>query len=256
MESTGAARAATVLVVGALGAIGRPLTELLVGKRYRVAGTTRSADRARELLMLGAIPVVVDAYDRAALTRWVCALRPDGVIHQLTDLPRNLDPSLLADALARNARIRKEGTANLVHACQAAGVRHLVAQSIAWAYAPSPDPVTESFPLDTSARGSRGTTVEGVVALERAVLESPGIEGCVLRYGRLYGPGTGSETKGDKEMALHAEAAAWAAVLAMERRATGVFNVAEPNPKVNTDKARRVLAWSDTMRVDREGERA
>ena len=32
--------------------------------------------------------------------------------------------------------------------------------------------------------------MSGVIALEQTVLNTPGIEGIVLRYGRLYGPGT------------------------------------------------------------------
>jgi hypothetical protein len=38
--------------------------------------------------------------------------------------------------LKRNARIRREGTANLVGAVRAAGAKRLIAQSIAWTYAP------------------------------------------------------------------------------------------------------------------------
>lgn len=253
METLRLPRTGTVLVVGALGAIGRPLTQLLVARNWRVAGTTRRNERARELLTLGAIPVVVDVYDRDALTHWVMAVRPDAVIHQLTDLPRSLEPGALADALVKNARIRKEGTANLVQACLAAGVQRVIAQSIAWAYAPSPVLVDEAFPLDAAARGSRGTTIDGVMALERAVLESPGFEGCVLRYGRLYGPGTGSDTKADKDMPLHVDAAAWAALLALEQRRTGAFNVAESNTKVDTQKARRLLGWDDAFRLGQQG---
>jgi hypothetical protein len=39
----------------------------------------------------------------------------------------------MAEAIARNARIRDEGTRNLVEAAIAADAHRLVAQSIAWA---------------------------------------------------------------------------------------------------------------------------
>ena len=95
----------------------------------------------------------------------------------------------MQEATSRNARIRDEGTRNLVRAAIAAGARRLIAQSIAWAYAPGPEPHRETDPLDTGAEGMRGISVRGVAALENRTLNSPPLEGLVLRYGRLYGPG-------------------------------------------------------------------
>lgn len=37
-------------------------------------------------------------------------------------------------------------------------------------------------------------TVGGVIALERQTLDSPPLVGTVLRYGALYGPGTGVDS--------------------------------------------------------------
>jgi nucleoside-diphosphate-sugar epimerase len=102
------------------------------------------------------------------------------VVHQLT--------SLSTVDLAANARLREVGTRNLVDAALAAGVRRIVAQSIAWAYEPGADPATEKAPLDLGAAGPRQTTVAGVAALESAVREAP--DWVVLRYGTLYGPDT------------------------------------------------------------------
>jgi nucleoside-diphosphate-sugar epimerase len=84
--------------------------------------------------------------------------------------------------------MRRTGTRNLVDAALAAGVRRIVAQSIAWAYEGGPDPADESTPLDRTAPAPRKTTIDGVAALENAVSELP--EWVVLRYGLLYGPGT------------------------------------------------------------------
>ena len=84
--------------------------------------------------------------------------------------------------------MRVTGTRHLVDAALAAGVRRVVAQSIAWAYAPGEVPAAEDVPLDLGSSGSRLQTVQGVAALEAAVREAP--ESVVLRYGVLYGPGT------------------------------------------------------------------
>ncbi|WP_245262226.1 NAD(P)H-binding protein [Mesorhizobium sp. WSM3626] len=182
-----------IFLAGASGAIGQRLVPQLLAAGHQVTGTTRSADKAVRLEVLGVEPVVVDVFDAKSLSRAMLAARPDIVVHQLTDLPAGLDPSRMAEAVVRNARIREEGTRNLVAAAAAASVRRMVAQSIAWAYAPGPEPHAEADPLDGGASGNRGISVGGVIALETAVLEAP-FAGIILRYGQLYGPGTGADT--------------------------------------------------------------
>jgi nucleoside-diphosphate-sugar epimerase len=242
----------TIFLAGAAGAIGTRLVPLLRGAGYAVVGTTRSTVRAAALAAAGVTPVVVDVFDAAALARAVAHARPEIAIHQLTDLPPGLDPGRMADAIANNARIRIDGTRHLIAACLAAGVRRVIAQSVAWLYAPGPQPYAESHPLDRAAEGSRAVTVGGVEALERAVLESPPIEGVVLRYGQLYGPGTGAdEPRG--QAPVHVDAAAHAALLAIDKARSGVYNIAEPLGLVAIDKARRELGWDPAFRnPDRE----
>jgi nucleoside-diphosphate-sugar epimerase len=94
-------------------------------------GTTRSPSNSDLLSELGATPVVCDVYDRDRLVDAAIAAAPDLVMHQLTDLPDSPD-DLGPDVFAANARIRTEGTDNLVAAARAAGASHFVAQSIAW----------------------------------------------------------------------------------------------------------------------------
>jgi nucleoside-diphosphate-sugar epimerase len=152
------------------------------------------------------------------------------------------------EALAENARIRIEGTRNLVAAALAAGARRMIPQSIAWVYAPGPEPHAETDPLNESAEGTAAVTMRGVIALERAVLSSPPLEGIVLRYGRFYGPGTGHNAAGSPP--VHVDAAAYAALLAVDHGAPGsVFNIAEPDEYLSTDKARSVLLWRSDFRL-------
>jgi nucleoside-diphosphate-sugar epimerase len=237
-----------IFLAGASGAIGRRLTSLLHDAGHDVAGTTRSAAKVEMLRRLGAEPVIVDVYEAPALTRAVAAFRPAVVIHQLTDLPRDLDPRQMGEAIARNARVRDEGTRNLVAAALAAGARRVVAQSIAWIYAPGPEPHAESDPLDGAAQGDRGVTVRGVMALEDRILHAPPLEGIVLRYGQLFGPGTHSQTP-SAQAPVHVDAAAYAALLAIDRGAPGVYNVAQPNRYVATEKARAALGWDADFRL-------
>jgi len=240
-----------IFLAGATGAIGSALIPLLREAGHEVHGSTRQPERAAALEAQGVKPVLVDVFDAQALKTALVRVAPHGVIHQLTDLPRGLDPVRMAEATARNARVRTEGTRNLVEAARAAGAVRMVAQSIAWAYAPGPKPYAEAQPLDTEAEGARRVSVGGVVALEQAVLHAPGITGTVLRYGQLYGPGTGAdEPKGASP--VHVEAAAWAALLAWRHSAGGVFNIAEDNPEVDSGKARRLLGWTPSMRLGAE----
>jgi nucleoside-diphosphate-sugar epimerase len=237
-----------IFLAGASGAIGRPLTRLLCETGHHVTGTARSAAGTKALRALGAEPVVVDVFEAQALARAVAAVRPQIVIHQVTDLSMVADVARRDEARARNARIRREGTRNLVNAAIAAGARRLVAQSIAWAYAPGTAPHSEEHPLDVKAEGIRGVSVGGVAALEEAVLQSPPLDGVVLRYGQLYGPRTGSDLASGLSP-IHVDAAAYAALLAIDRGAPGIYNIAEPNDEVATEKARIELGWRADYRL-------
>jgi len=237
-----------IFLAGATGAIGKRLVPLLLEARHHVTGTTRSAAKADALCAAGVEPAVVDIFDAPALSRAVSAARPDVVMHQLTDLPPGLDPSRMNEGTRRNARMRSEGTRNLVTAMLEASVYRLIAQSIAWTYAPGPQPHSEGDPLDIYATGTRAITVAGVVTLERLTVSSPPIEGVVLRYGHLYGPNTGAEGPGEPP-SLHVEAAASAASLAIERARRGIYNIAEPSGYLSTEKVSRELGFDPGFRL-------
>lgn len=152
-----------IFLAGATGVIGVRLVPLLVAAGHEVVGMTRSAARFDALRDLGAEPVACDVYDADALASAVAAASADLVMHQLTDLPD--DAALLPERRTANARIRTEGTANLLAAAAAAGVRRIVAQSIAWRTA-------DHAPVERH---------------ERMVLDAGGV---VVRYGQFHGPGT------------------------------------------------------------------
>lgn len=233
-----------ILLAGAAGAIGKRLAPLLCATGFDVVGTTCSPAKIDEMTAAGITPIVVDVFDATALARAISVAGPEIVIHQLTDLPRGLDASRMAEG---NARIRSEGTRNLVAAAIAAGATRLIAQSIAWAYAPGPEPHAEDDPLDIHAEGARAITVGGVAALERQVLNAPPMAGIVLRYGQIYGPGTGADApKGSAP--LHVDGAARAALLAIDRAVPGIYNIAETTTYVAIEKARRDLGWVPGLR--------
>lgn len=180
-----------VFVAGATGAIGRPLIPMLVGAGHEVAGTTRSESKADAIRRAGAEPVVLDAMDRDALAAAVRDARPEAVINQLTSLPDALDYRD-REALAATNALRSQAGPALAEIAAEAGARRLVSQSVAFFYAPvgglvkSEDDPRMELPPDSPM----GDGPPALAALERATLETPGIEGTVLRYGYFYGPGT------------------------------------------------------------------
>jgi nucleoside-diphosphate-sugar epimerase len=236
-----------VFVAGGGGVVGQRLLPLLRRDGHQVVATTRSTSNVDALRGLGATPVVVDVFDKPALENAVAAAKPDVIIHQLTDLPEVLDPAEMDAVLERNARLRRDGTRNLMAAARSAGVKRVIAQSIVWIYANAEGPRAETDPLNT-ADGPWKVTVEGVIALERAVLDTPGIDGLVLRYGRFYGPGTWTATPSGTSP-LHVDAAAQVARLAVSRGEPGIYNVAEDDGTVLIDKARRAFGFDPDFRL-------
>jgi nucleoside-diphosphate-sugar epimerase len=235
-----------VFLAGASGVIGRPLVPLLIKAGHQVTGTTRSRDKARDIEAAGATAAVVDVYDAAALMDAVQAAKPDVVMHQLTDLPDQNDPAEVAASLTRNMRIRVEGTPNLIAAAKAAGARRLIAQSLAFVYADGPEPHPETDPLQPD---DGSPSIRGVLALERLTLGTPGLDGIVLRYGRLYGPGTWNGDTPPQRSPLHVDGAAQAALLALDHGKPGTYNIAEDDGVVSIAKARAELRFDPGFRV-------
>lgn len=238
-----------VFVAGASGAMGRPLVRQLRAAGHEVTGMTRREERAAQIREAGASAVVCDVFDATALESALVAAAPEVVVHQLTSLPPRIDYKAKDDPLAATNRVRSEGTRNLLAAAVAAGARRLVAESVAFLYAPEGEWVKdEEAPLFEGAPHPFGGAVEALTDLERQVTGAEGIEGVVLRYGWLYGPGTyfdrdGSQTeeamkrrlpivgKGTGTFSfLQVEDAAAATVAAVERGAPGVYNVVDDEP--------------------------
>jgi nucleoside-diphosphate-sugar epimerase len=269
------ARAAVkIFFAGATGALGRRLLPMLIGAGHEVTAMTRSDSKIDSLRSAGAAPVVCDVFDAAALRDAVMAASPEVLVHELTDLPQNIDPRKAEEQTKGNDRIRTEGTKNLVDAALAAGTKRMVAQSISFAYAPVGGPIkTEDDPLFDDSPWPFSRSVQALHDLEDAVTKTPGIGGLVLRYGFFYGPGTGYAANAywaDQVRKrrfpivgsgagifsyIHVDDAATATVAAVERGQPGIYNIVDDDPApvsewlpvyaeaVNAKKPRRVPAF-------------
>ncbi|HEY1835108.1 MAG TPA: NAD(P)-dependent oxidoreductase [Solirubrobacteraceae bacterium] len=236
-----------VFLAGASGAVGRQLVPMLAQAGHEVTGTTRSPERAKAIAAAGAKAAVLDALDERAVRAAVLASEPEVVIHQLTALPQRIDPRKVKRDFVLNDRLRGEGTRILVAAAREAGARKVVAQSIAFSYAPGPAGTLhiENDPLLTETAPSFERSARAVRELEQSVL---GADGIVLRYGYFYGPGTAMARAGSMGQdlfkrrlplvgggsgvwsLLHIADAARAAMQAMGSDASGAFNVVDDHP--------------------------
>jgi nucleoside-diphosphate-sugar epimerase len=262
-----------VLVAGATGALGKQIVPRLIAAGHDVTGMTRTPAKLAELRASGASAVVADALDAEQVARAVAEAEPEVIVHQLTALKalnmRNFD-----QGFAVTNRLRTEGTDHLLAAGRAVGVRRFVAQSYAgWPFARSGGPVkTEDEPLDPAPADAMRGSFDAIRHLEEAVVGSDWTEGVVLRYGSIYGPGTGLDPDGEQvEMIrqrkfpvigdgagvwsfVHVEDAAEATVIAAERGRRGIYNIVDDDPAAVADwlpSLARTVGAKPPMRLPR-----
>jgi nucleoside-diphosphate-sugar epimerase len=235
-----------VFVAGGSGALGRRLVPQLVARGHQVTATATGPGKLGLLARLGADGAVMDGLDAVSVGEAVAAARPDVIVHQMTGLsaahagkPDLKHPDRF---FATTIRLRSEGTDHLLAAAEATGVSHVVAQSFGafngireggWVK-------TEEDPIDPGPASAR-TGAEALGHLEDVVVEAGG---AALRYGSLYGPGAIDdwvELVRKRQFPLvgggtgymswvHLDDAASATVLALEQKATGVFNIVDDEP--------------------------
>lgn len=237
-----------VFLAGATGVVGRPLVRDLVAAGFEVTALTRSSEAAERLRAAGVAPIVGDVFDRDRTIAAVRTARPEVVLHELTALPKRIDPRRVRRDLAATNRLRTEGTEILLAAAQAAGARRFVFQGLALVGRPGrAAPWEESEPPWIDAPGDVGAAITPLVAGERRVLEAA-LEGVVLRYGAFYGPGTVFAPDGSMHADVlarrvpivgrgrgvtsfvHVDDAAAATVAAAGDASPGVYHVVDDDP--------------------------
>ena len=239
-----------IFIAGAGGAVGRRLVPLLVEAGHQVTGTTHSPRKADAVRRLGAEPVVVDAFDADGVRAAVGHAAPEVVVHQLTALSGPQDLRRFDRTFALTNRLRTEGTDILLAAARAAGTGRFVVQSFTgWTNPRVGGRVkTEEDGLDEHPTPASRETLAALRRMESTVEGAAHVKGIALRYGFLYGPGTGFAPGGDVlEMVrrrrlplvgggggiwsfVHVDDAATATVAAVEGIATGVYNIVDDDP--------------------------
>jgi nucleoside-diphosphate-sugar epimerase len=236
-----------VFLAGGTGVVGRRLVPQLAARGHQVTATTTSPAKLAMLAQLGAEGVVMDGLDPKSVRDAVAGAHPDTVVHLMTAIsPGHTgkpDFKHMNRWFGPTNRLRTEGTDHLLSAAEAIGVSHVVAQSYAsWNGVREGGWVkTEENPLDPLSDTPAASVARAIAHLEDAVLE---VGGAVLRYGGLYGPGATDdqvELVRKRQFPLvgsgsgycswvHVDDAAGATLLAVEQKATGVFNIVDDEP--------------------------
>jgi len=231
-----------IVITGSTGVIGQRAVRELLAAGHGVTGVTRSARGRERLEALGARAVDADVFDEASLRRAFDGA--DAVVNLLTHIPsadRMAEPS----AWDENDRIRTEASAAIARAAQAAGVRRLVQESIAFVYADGGDAW-----LDEDAPVAGGGVTTSALTAERNARELFDGDTVVLRFGLFTGADSGATlaaleaARGGASIAVGPPGAyrptlalddAAAAVAAALRAPAGTYNVADADPATNAE---------------------
>jgi 2-alkyl-3-oxoalkanoate reductase len=238
-----------IFLAGATGAVGRPLVRQLLDEGHEVVALTRSPEKAKWLRDLRAEAALGNAMDIEWLRPAVLRAKPEVVIDQMTDLPQRQRPHGLGKFYKRQIPLREIGSRALLRAAEESGARRLIAQSVAFLYAPNGSgPRSEADRAWVEAPGVLGKAFAGAAAHDERVVHSTGLEGVVLRYGFFYGPGTtfapGNGLYEDTRRRrlplsgdgasfwsfVHVDDAACAAVAALSQGQHGLYNVVDDEP--------------------------
>jgi nucleoside-diphosphate-sugar epimerase len=234
-----------VIVTGASGAVGTYLVPHLIERGHQVTGTTRSAKNLERLRKAGAEPVLLDSLDATAVGEAVARAAPDAIIHEATALSGKADMRHFDRWFATTNELRTTGTAHLLAAAHASGVKRIIVQSYTgWNNPRDGGPVkTEADGFDPAPLPDQRESLEAMRIMESRVLDAPR-EGVVLRHANQYGPGALDAIiaplkkrmfpivgdGGGVWSWIHIEDAAIAAVDALERAMPGVYNLADDDP--------------------------
>lgn len=179
-----------ILIAGATGAIGKPLIDLLIHDGHDVFGITQSKERALIIAAKGVKPLNLNVLDRNAVFEAFAATKPEIVIDMLTSLPKEYTQESMKAVAELDAKVRREGGANILEAAREFRAKRLIAQSSAFWYAPGTGFADESAPFAREATPGISAGVALYEEIEQRTLQSQGIDGVALRFGFFYGPGT------------------------------------------------------------------
>ncbi len=167
-----------IFVVGSTGILGKHVVPRLIERGHQVRTVARKPEQVKQLQRLGVDAALGDILDTESMKR--SATECEVALHLATAIPK---PGGAQD-WAPNDRIRREGTTNLLTACQHVGIRRYVQQSTCFLYRYQPGILAdEATPLEPNP------FLQSTIDMEELVQASP-LDWSILRGGFFYGPNT------------------------------------------------------------------
>jgi len=235
-----------VFVTGATGVLGARLVERLSRRGHAVVGLVRDEAGKRSVEARGGTPVEADLFDAGALVE--AAPDADVVVHTATSMPE--ETALRIEDWRENDRVRVEGTRAALEAASRVRADQFLTHSVVRAFR-----TDDGSAFDETASPNVDRTTASAVEAEELVDHlgrEYGLGTAVLRFGWLYGPGSGQlrrvakrllagrlwvigngllGRRGETVLSLvHAEDAARAVVRTIETGATGRWHVVDDEP--------------------------
>lgn len=223
-----------IFVIGSTGVLGKQVVPRLLERGHQLRAVARKPEQVQILRHMGVDATVGDILDAESLKR--SAAGCEVALHLATAIPK---PGAPQD-WGPNDRVRREGTRNLLMACNQIGIRRYVQQSTCFLYRYQTGALAdETTPLEPNP------FLQSTLDMEALVQESP-LDWCILRGGFFYGPGTFEDAwrealrrgtlalpdDGRAQLSLVRQVdMARAVVLAAERApARSIYNVVDDHP--------------------------
>ncbi len=208
-----------IAVLGATGVAGRALIPLLLSRGHHVRASFHSGEGEAITAQLGDEGVRCDILDADSVNAFVAG--SDAVINLATAIPKAGGKG----SWAANDLVRRDGTANVIAACQRIGSR-LVQQSVAMLHcADDAKPQTEGDPVVGYG------VLESAAELER-MISAAAIDWRIVRGAAFYGPGTGREqallaSASDPAFRVPGDGSAWMCFIHVNDFAAALCTVVE-----------------------------
>lgn len=247
-----------VFLSGATGAIGRRVVPLLLADGHQVSAVARTDAKAAELAELGAEPSRIDLFSKPQVLDAVAG--HDAVLHLATNIP--VGPrAAMRSGWRTNDRLRTEAAANLASAAIETGAARYIGESITFPYVDSGDAWIDESTSRAYFWGNQSTVYAEAAAQS---VEADGGVGVALRFAMFHaldGPHIQlfrnvaskgfSPMTGDPEgfVSFIDVGDAAAAVIASLDVASGIYNVAEAEPKRRADHAAVLAKISGQTRL-------
>lgn len=168
-----------VFVAGATGVLGRRVVQRLTGQTISVVALSRSANNSALLKNWDVEIREADLFNKEQLVEATKGC--DAILHLATSVSKKVKPRLSDWKL--NDKIRIEGTANLIEAAKANGIKRFICAGITGLYAQQNGGWVSTL---TPLPDSQVPTVASAISMEKMICDQMPDRSVIIRFGNFY----------------------------------------------------------------------